>query len=94
MDQSITLNLPYDLPRSDWEKVMNVYESMDGWLGNSEDAFWYGNSPGEPFIYVSSEPSGLVVTGNVEEQLWLGWVSKLCAKLSITLGREVYDAEM
>jgi hypothetical protein len=94
MDQTITLNLPYDLADSDWKKVSAVYESMDGWLGNSEEAFWYGNSPGSPSLYVSSEPSGLVVTGNVEAPLWLGWVSKLCAKLSVALGREVYDAEM
>ncbi len=94
MEQSITLNLPYDLPESDWDKVMSVYESMDGWLGNSKEAFWYGNSPGASFIYVSSEPSGLIVTGNVDEILWVGWVSKLCAKLSFALKREVYDAEM
>lgn len=94
MEQSITLNLPYDLSDSEWEKVTRVYEGMDGWLGNSEEAFWYGNSPGAPFIYVSSEPSGLVVIGSVEEHLWLGWVSKLCARLTIALGREIYDAEM
>jgi len=42
MEQSITFNLPYDLPQSDWDKVISVYESMNGWLGNSEEAFWYG----------------------------------------------------
>lgn len=94
MEQSITFNLPYDLPQSDWDKVISVYESMNGWLGNSEEAFWYGSGPSAPFIYASSEPSGLVVTGNVDEMLWVGWVSKFCAKLSFALEREVYDAEM
>ena len=73
---------------------MSVYESMDGWTNAENGCFWYGNSPGAPFINVSSEPSGLVVVGNVDELIWFGWVTKFCAKLSIALNREVYDAEM
>ena len=94
MEQSITLNVPYDLSENECKAVMSVYTSMDGWINAENGCYWYGNSPGAPYIYVSSEPSGLVVTGNVDEMIWLGWITKFCAKLSIALNREVYDAEM
>ena len=94
MEKSITLNVPSDLSESECKAVMSVYESMDGWIDADDGCFWYGGSPGSPSIYVSSEPSGLVVTGNVDEMIWLGWVTKFCAKLSIALSKEIYDAEM
>jgi hypothetical protein len=94
MDQSITLNVPIDLTDRESKAVLAVYRSMNGWINAENGIYWYGNSPGAPFINVSSEPSGLVVTGNVDEMLWLGWITKLCAKLSIALNREIYDAEM
>ena len=32
MDQSITLNIPQDLSDDQWEKISEVYRSMDGWI--------------------------------------------------------------
>jgi hypothetical protein len=94
MEQTITLNMPYDLSESECKAVMTVYESMDGWINADNGIYWYGNSPGAPFINASSEASGLVVTGSIDEIIWLGWITKLSAKLSIALNREIYDAEM
>ena len=94
MEQSITLNLPYDLSKSEWDKVSTVYKSMDGWLNNNEQAYWYGTEEDNEYIYASVEPSGLVICGKVNEMIWLGWVTKICAKLSCALNREIYDAEM
>ena len=94
MEQNITLNLPYDLSEQEWEKVSAVYKSMGGWLDNTEQAYWYGTEEDNEYIYASVEPSGLVISGKVNEMMWLGWVTKICAKLSHALNREVYDAEM
>jgi len=47
MKQTITLNLPYDLSESDWEKVSDVYTQMEGWVENSEYPSWYGTDQDE-----------------------------------------------
>jgi hypothetical protein len=92
MIQSITLNLPSDLTNADWDKVLAVYRSMDGWL--EEHNSWFGSCDSERFITTSAEPSGLLIEGNVDPLLFRGWITKLCAKLTATLGKEVYDAEV
>lgn len=92
MHQSITLNLPYELSDSDWDKVSAVYRSMDGWM--EEHGSWFGPWQSERYIAASVEPSGLLVEGNVDPLLFRGWITKLCARLTATLGREVHDAEV
>ena len=92
MHQSITLNLPHDLSDSEWDKVATVYRSMDGWI--DEHACWFGPWQSERYIAASAEPSGLLVEGNMDPLLFRGWITKLCARLTAALGREVYDAEM
>jgi hypothetical protein len=94
MEQSITLNLPYDLTDSEWAKVLAVYRSMDGWLEGQELPCWFGSLDSAQFVAASVEPSGLLIEGNLEPLLFRGWVTKLCAKLTAALGREVYDAEV
>lgn len=94
MNQSITLNLPYDLADADWAKVQAVYESMDGWLPGQPLSCWFGPLDSAQFVAASVEPSGLHLAGNVDSLLFRGWITKLCAKLSLALGREVYDAEV
>ena len=94
MSQSITLNLPYDLSEAEWVKVMAVYRSMDGWVEGEELPCWFGKLNGTKFVAASIEPSGLLLEGNLDPLLFRGWVTKLCAKLTAALGREVYDAEV
>ena len=94
MRQSITLTLPNDLTEDDWRKVAAVYSSLDGWMNSEEGPLWYGTEAEPRHIYASVEPSGLLVEGKLETRLWVGWVSVLCARLSLALGREVRDAEM
>ncbi|GGY41297.1 hypothetical protein [Pseudoduganella albidiflava] len=92
MIHSITLNLPYDLSGADWVKVSAVYRSMNGWL--DEHSSWFGPWGSERFIAASAEPSGLLVEGNVDPLFFRGWMTKLCAKLTAALGKEVHDAEL
>jgi hypothetical protein len=94
---SITLSLPYDLSQEQWKIVDEVFSSLDGWLGyKPEDNTpqWYGPESSERFVWASIEPSGLLVEGNLDSTHWTGWISVLCARLSLQLGTEVCDAEM
>jgi hypothetical protein len=94
---TITLSLPYDLTDDQWDVVAEVYRSMDGWIEPSEGDYspqWYGPEESERWIWASIEPSGLLLVGNLPVSHWIGWISVLCARLSIRLGIEVRDAEM
>ncbi|EMP4115384.1 hypothetical protein ACEV8V_22640 [Vibrio parahaemolyticus] len=94
MEKSITLNLSFELIQQNAERIMEIYSGLDGWLSDSQYPAWYGQYGDENYIVVSSEPSGLVVTGNVDNQLWLGWVTVLCSKLTLAVGQPIHDAEM
>jgi hypothetical protein len=94
---NITLSLPYDLTEDQWTIVDEVFRSMPGWIGYNPDdntPQWYGMESSKQFIWTSVEPSGLLVEGNLDPALWTGWISVLCARLSLRLGFEVCDAEM
>ena len=93
-EQTITLNLPYDLTDDEWAKVDAVYRSMDGWLNHPSEPFWYGVQGDPRSISASSEPSGLLLEGVIEHHLWTGWLTVLCARLTLSLNREICDAEM
>jgi hypothetical protein len=94
MEKSSTLNLPGNLTDAEWDKVMDVYQAMNGWLDGQDLPCWYGPPDSAQFIAASIEPSGLQISGNVPPLMFEAWVTKLCAKLTLALGREVYDAEM
>ena len=93
MEKTITLNLPHDLSDSEQKKVFNVYEQMNGWLDGYEVPYWFGTEKDEQYIYASVEPSGLLLCGKIDESIWIGWITVLCAKLSLALGKEIHDAE-
>lgn len=93
MEQSITLNLPYDLPEADWQRVLVVYAGMDGWLGAEDLPRWFGREGDARYLWASVEPSGLLIEGELEPAVWTGWITVLCARLSLALGREIHDAE-
>ena len=93
MEQTITLNLPNDLSDSDWKKVSTVYKQMDGWIDGYDHPYWFGTEEDDLYISASVEPSGLLLSGKVDEGIWISWVTVLCAKLTLALGREIHDAE-
>jgi hypothetical protein len=94
MNQSITLNIRYDIPESEWKKIGDVYKTMDGWLEGKELPSWYGTEEDPQHISASVEPGGINFSGKLETDLWTGWLTVLCARLTMALGREVHDAEM
>jgi len=94
---TITLSLPYDLSGEQWAAVDRVFQSMDGWLGRKQidnTPQWYGDESDERFVWASVEPGGLLLEGELEPKVWTGWISVLCARLSLALQMEVRDVEM
>ena len=94
MQQEITLNIHHDLSEEEWAKIAAVYASMDGWLAGAKSPAWYGQEGDARFIWASVEPGGIQLGGEVDASLWTGWLTVLCARLSLALGRAVHDAEM
>ena len=90
----MTLNVRCDSPDDEWTKVLAVYRGTDGWIEGAEYPSWYGVEGDVTFIEVSSEPSGLVFHGRTDEERWTGWLTLLCARLTLALGRPVHDACM
>ena len=91
--QSITLNLPYNLPDDLWARVLVVYEGMPGWLCLNELPRWFGSDSDPRHIWASVEPSGLLLEGQLEGDEWAKWTATLCNRLSNALGFEVRDAD-
>lgn len=92
MRHSITLNVRYDQPPADWDKVMKVYESMPGWCSES-DASWFGLEGDPEWIWASVEPSGVLFEAQMDDAAWSKWIGELCARLTTALDRPVRDAE-
>lgn len=61
MEHSITLNLA-------------VYSEMDSWVEAQVSPCWFGSLDSDEFISASVEPSGLLVSGNIDsspsQTLW------------------------
>lgn len=90
----ITLNIRYDISESEWKIVGDIYRNMDGWLANDDLPRWYGTEDDPKYIYASVEPGGIQFVGKMDPAFWTAWLTVLCARLSIALGREIHDAEM
>lgn len=93
MNHEITLNVRYDIPEREWQIVSDIYRSMDGWLAAEDLPRWYGTEDDEKYILASVEPGGIQFGGKIEAALWTSWLTVLCARLSVALGREIHDVE-
>jgi hypothetical protein len=93
MEQETTLNIPYNMHEEDWFELRKVYVSMPGWIGfESEDcAYWFGKTEDEMHIEASVEPSGLVLSGFMEDRVWGKWIEEFIQKSSLALEYEVKE---
>ena len=72
----MTLNIRYDLPETIWEKITSVYEQLPGWVGFSDGIpFWFGLDENDKHVWASVEPSGLHVSGYMDKNEWLQWIT-------------------
>lgn len=53
-----------------------------------------GGHGDEQYITASVEPSGVLLEVQLDTGHWTGWLTLLCARLSLSLGREIHDAEV
>lgn len=98
---SRNLNIRYDLPDEIWDKVSEIYESMEGWLGFGDGAngqegipFWFSYDYKQKHISASVEPSGLqFVATNIEEGEWEAWLNKFKTIATSKLGFKVGEIE-
>ncbi len=96
--QECVLNVRYDLPNEMWVKIVLVYEKLPGWIGfgkvgKGEEGipYWFSFNEEEKSITASVEPSGLLITGNIEEKQWVTWISKFKKRLSEIIGFDVIE---
>jgi hypothetical protein len=93
MRHTITLNVRFDQPQADWDKVLRVYESMPGWRAAADAQSWFGDEGDREWIWASIEPGGILFESKMDQDGWSTWIGELCDRLSIALGRPVHDAE-
>ena len=87
---NVNLNIHWQAPDVVWQKVDDVFKSMDYYDAESEYSRW---SSQDFYVEASSEPSGLQLYGNVPEKLWENWYSQLKEKLTKALGYEIGEPE-
>lgn len=93
MNHRTTLNIRYDEPEDAWKAVMQVYESMPGWLGAHDLPRWFGTEDEAKYVWASVEPGGIVFEAHMKTELWVAWVEDLCTRLSHVLRRPVHDVD-
>ena len=91
MEQEVTLNIDYDMHLDDWTDLFEVYKSMKGWVGFSEDGSgnWFGKEEDDEYIIATASATGLMLEAEIDYKIWQPWVIEFIAKASEALGYEV-----
>ena len=84
------LNIHYTAPDWVWDKIDEVYRSMEYYDETSDSPLWTGDGIN---IESSVEPSGIQFYGEVPEDVWEEWFEELKEKLSDELGYEIGEPE-
>ena len=99
----MNLNIWYDAPPEVWEKVPAVCASMDGWLGFGDGVqgqegipYWFSfdDSGDQPELRASVEPSGLFISGYLDDAIWDAWRAKIKQVATQMLGYPVGELEL
>lgn len=93
MHQDINLNIHYTAPDWVWKKIWDVYRTMPYWNPACEEAD-VPNWSGEGIeLYMSVEPSGIQIFGEMPDEIWAVWFGELKEKLTAALGYEIGEPE-
>lgn len=92
MMHDICLNIHYSAPDEVWERIGEVYRSMEYWCGveNGGCPAWKDENID---LCASVEPGGIQISGEMPEEIWDKWYSELRAKLTDKLGYEIGEPE-
>lgn len=86
----INLNIHYSAPQEIWDKIDEVYRSMQYWNPQGNCVYWFGE---DVEVSASVEPSGIQFSGYMPEKVWNKWYPELKQKLSEALGYEIGEPE-
>lgn len=98
--QECNLNIWDHLPDEIWSKVPKVYESLPGWLGFGKNGqgeegipYWFTFDEEKKSIIASVEPSGLHISGNMDDDEWNVWIATFKRTATEILGFKVGEIE-
>lgn len=86
----VNLNIHYTAPDWVWQKISEIYSSMEYWNKTSEFPAWKGENID---LWASVEPSGIQIAGIMPNEIWNSWYEDLKTKLSNALGYEIGEPE-
>ena len=89
-EHDINLNIHYSAPDWVWDKLEEVYCSMEYWSGYEQVPVWRGENIE---LFASVEPSGIQIFGKMPNEIWNRWFDELKMKLSQALGYEIGEPE-
>lgn len=100
--QEMNLNIRYDAPQAVWDRVLLIYEKMDGWIGyglggNKGELgipYWFGYDEDKKYINASVEPSGLQFSALMDDEEWSEWVAKIKEIATEILGYKIGEIEL
>ncbi|MCW3467833.1 hypothetical protein [Chitinophaga nivalis] len=99
--QEMRLNIRYDAPEAIWNKLSQVYEQLDGWIGHGRGGeygeagipYWFSFNENEKHILVSVEPGGIQFSGLMDASEWAIWGKEIKKVATSMLGYKVGEIE-
>ena len=83
-------NIHYSAPDKIWKKIDEVFRSMDYYNKGENCLTWCGANIE---LYVSTEPGGIQISGEMPDEIWNKWYPELKSKLTEALGYEIGEPE-
>lgn len=98
----MSLNIRYNAPPEIWNKIPFIYSQLNGWLGFGKGGdfgeegmpYWFSYNKDDKHINASMEPSGLQITGLMDDTEWQLWVKEIKRIATKELGYKVGDIEL
>lgn len=89
-DHDACLNIHYSAPDEIWDKIDEVYRSMEYYCKGENCLTWQGQ---DIELYSSAEPGGIQISGEMPDEIWDKWYPELKAKLTEALGYEIGEPQ-
>lgn len=89
--QQANLNIRYDWPLWDY-RINVIYSKTDGWIQGTNR--WFSKTNEGKYITSSLEPSGLMFSGQMEDQEWKLWITNLKRVATELIGTKIGEIEL
>jgi hypothetical protein len=82
------------MPDTIWDKITLVFQQLPGWVGYTDGIpYWFGTDDDNKHVWASVEPSGLLVSANMEKEEWDPWIASFKEIATKELGFKVQNAD-